>query len=294
MSDAQSLTLALGGRWYRSYGVACCPAHGDTRPSLTLADADDGRLLLNCKAGCAFLSILDAIKARGLLGGDYRALPHGPAELSRKKAEAEAEAAKVEKRALACWREALPIDGTIAETYLRGRGITCALPESLRYHPECWHPSAQRAPAMVARIDGLPRLAIHRTYLRPDGSGKAGLEPAKAMLGAALGGAVRVAGGGGPLVVAEGVETALSLPSGLLRASAQVWAALSTAGIASLRLPSAPASLIVAADGDAPGKAAGLKLADRAAALGWTVTMFPAPDGRDWNDVIRNKKGDAA
>ncbi|AWX92772.1 hypothetical protein DPM13_05135 [Paracoccus mutanolyticus] len=40
---------------------------------------------------------------------------------------------------------------------------TSDLPKSLRFHPDCWHPSAQRAPAMVARIDGLPRLAVHRT-----------------------------------------------------------------------------------------------------------------------------------
>ena len=75
---------------------------------------------------------------------------------------------------------------------------------------------------MIARVDGLPRLAVHRTYLRPDGSGKAEVHPAKAMLGAALGGAVRVADGHGPLVVAEGIETALSLPSGLLRGLATV------------------------------------------------------------------------
>lgn len=289
MSDAQSLTMALGGRWYRSYGVACCPAHGDTRPSLSLADADDGRLLLNCKAGCDFLSILDAIKARGLLGGDYRPQPMDPAVLARRKAEAEAEAAKVEKRALACWREALPIGGTIAEAYLRGRGITCALPDSLRFHPDCWHPSARRAPAMIARIDGLPRLAVHRTYLRPDGSGKADLDPPKAMLGAALGGAVRLTGAAGPLVVAEGIETALSLASGLLAHPATIWAALSCAGIAGLRLPQSPSRLTIASDGDAPGLAAAHKLAERAAALGWTVSLLPAPDGRDWNDILKMK-----
>ncbi|WP_449579231.1 DUF7146 domain-containing protein [Paracoccus mutanolyticus] len=58
------------------------------------------------------------------------------------------------------------------ETYLRGRGITSDLPKSLRFHPDCWHPSAQRAPAMVARIDGLPRLAVHRTYLRHQRRGR--------------------------------------------------------------------------------------------------------------------------
>ena len=57
------------------------------------------------------------------------------------------------------------------------------------------------------------------------------------MLGATAGGAVRVAGGDGPLVVAEGIETALSLASGLLSRPATVWACLSTAGMAGLRLP---------------------------------------------------------
>lgn len=293
MTDARTLTQSLGGKWYGRYGLACCPAHGDRRPSLSLADAPDGRLLLNCKTGCAFTDILDALRSRGALSPDYRPSPPSPAEVARRKAEDEAAADAAEKRALACWREAQPIGGTIAETYLRGRGITCTLPDSLRFHPDCWHPGAQRAPAMVARIDGLPRLAVHRTYLRPDGSGKADLDPPKAMLGAALGGAVRLTVAQGPLVVAEGIETALSLASGLLCRPATVWACLSTSGMAGLRLPDSPHRLTIATDGDEAGKAAGRKLAERAAALGWSVSLLPAPEGRDWNDIL-NQKGAAA
>lgn len=293
MTDARTLTQSLGGKWYGRYGLACCPAHGDRKPSLSLADAPDGRLLLNCKTGCAFTDILDALRSRGALSRDYRPEPPSPAEMARRKAEDEAAAQMAEKRALACWRDAQPIGGTIAETYLRGRGITCALPDSLRFHPDCWHPSAQRAPAMVARIDGLPRLAVHRTYLRPDGSGKADLDPPKAMLGAALGGAVRLTAAKGPLVVAEGIETALSLTCGLLGRPATIWAALSCAGIAGLRLPSRPGRLTIASDGDRPGHDAAHKLAERASALGWSVSLLPAPEGRDWNDIL-NKKGAAA
>ena len=293
MTDARTLTQSLGGKWYGRYGLACCPAHGDRKPSLSLADAPDGRLLLNCKTGCAFIDILDALRSRGMLSRDYRPEPLSPAEMARRKAEDEAAAAMAEKRALACWREAQPIGGTIAETYLRGRGITCALPDSLRFHPDCWHPSAQRAPAMVARIDGLPRLAVHRTYLHPAGSGKADLEPPKAMLGAALGGAVRLTVAQGPLVVAEGIETALSLACGLLGRPATIWAALSCAGIAGLRLPSRPGRLTIASDGDRPGHDAALKVAERASAMGWSVSLLPAPEGRDWNDIL-NKKGAAA
>lgn len=57
---------------------------------------------------------------------------------------------------------------------------------------------------MMARIDGGDRLAVHRTWLRDDGSGKADVEPAKAMLGACAGGAVRLAGGRDALAVAGG------------------------------------------------------------------------------------------
>lgn len=288
MSDARTLTLALRGKWYRTYGLACCPAHGDRRPSLTLADALDGRLLLSCKTGCSFLDVLTVLRERGLVDRRDRPQPPSAAEVARRRAEDEAEAVKREKQALSVWRESIPAHDTIAETYLRGRGITCPLPDSLRFHPACWHgATAQRLPALVARVDGLPRLAVHRTYLRADGTGKAEVDPPKAMLGAALGGAVQVAEADGALVVAEGIETALSLSSGLLRGPATVWAALSAAGMAGLRLPAGiPHRLTIAPDGDTAGRDAAHKLAERATALGWTVSLLPAPDGRDWNDIL--------
>ena len=293
MSDARALTLALRGKWYRRYGLACCPAHGDRRPSLTLADAPDGRLFLHCKTGCDFRDVLAALRDRGLLDRHARPQPPEPSEIARRRVEEEAEAVKRERHALAIWREAVPVHDTIAETYLRGRGITCPLPDTLRLHPTCWHgATAQRLPAMVARVDGLPRLAVHRTYLRADGTAKADVEPPKAMLGAALGGAVRLTDGQGPLVVAEGIETALSLPSGLLRGPATVWAALSAAGIAGLRLPGGiPHKPTIAPDSDDKGTSRenAHKLAERASALGWAVSLLPAPDGRDWNDILMLK-----
>ena len=58
----------------------------------------------------------------------------------------------------------------------------------------------------MALVEGCDRLAVHRTYLRPDGTGKAEVEPQKAMLGATAGGAVTLQEGAGRLVVAEGIE----------------------------------------------------------------------------------------
>ena len=111
------------------------------------------------------------------------------------------------------------------------------------------------------------------------------------MLGAVQGGAVRLTGRPGPLVVAEGIETALSLASGLLSAPAAIWAALSTSGIRGLRLPDLPGRLTIAPDGDTAGREAAQALAARANALGWTVSILPAPDGRDWNDILCMKGG---
>jgi hypothetical protein len=40
---------------------ACCPAHADTRPSLSLTETGDGKLLMNCFAGCKPEAVMQAI-----------------------------------------------------------------------------------------------------------------------------------------------------------------------------------------------------------------------------------------
>ena len=214
-----------------------------------------------------------------------------PTAAMRRRAEQAAEAAKRSAQAQALWREAQPIHGTLAETYLRGRGIICPLPDTLRFAPACWHATGKRLPALVALVEGGDGFAVHRTYLRPDGAGKAEVEPAKAMLGAVAGGAVRLVESPGPLVVAEGIETALSLASGLLRAPAAVWAALSTSGLRGLRLP-ARAGPAHCGGGRRRGgpRGCGGAGANARTRLGWRVSLLPAPDGRDWNDVLRGSE----
>tara|TARA_R110002126_G_scaffold204488_1_gene351879 strand:- start:1679 stop:2566 length:888 start_codon:yes stop_codon:yes gene_type:complete len=291
MNDARYLTLNLGGKWHGNYGSTFCPAHQNTRtPALSLRDGEGGRLLAYCHAGCTFQAILEALRGLGMVEGYCAYTPPDRAELAHTRATDEAEAIKREGQALRVWNEALPISGTIAETYLRARGITCDLPEVLRFHPEAWYgPSARRLPAMVALVEGCPRVAVHRTYLQLDGRGKATVAQPKMMLGATAGGAVRLVQGDGPLVVAEGIETALSVASGLLSGPATIWAALSASGIASLRLPDPEGQLKVATDGDETGRVAGTRLAERAGALGWNTSLWPAPDGCDWNDAVNGK-----
>lgn len=290
MTDARTLTIALGGKWYQSYGVAPCPVcqpnRGKGQNALTVADGRNGRLVLDCKkSACAFLDIL---AAAGVRSGDYT--PPDAATLAQREREQKAKAEKRAAQAKRLWAEAQPIASTAGEAYLRGRGITCPLPRTLRFHGACWHgTTAKRHPALVAAVQGSGLPAVHRTYLRPDGSGKADIDPAKAMLGATAGGAVRLAEGPSRLVVAEGIESGLSLACGLLDGPATVWAALSTSGLRRVRLPPYPDRLTIATDGDTAGREAGHALADRAHALGWAVSFLHAPDGRDWNDILTMK-----
>lgn len=295
MSDVKALTTALKGRWHGGYGLAYCPAHHNTKtPALSLSEGSEGQLLACCHAGCDFLDILEALKGMGLIEGRGTYAPLDPTELARRRRQEKAKLVQRATQARGIWDNAQPIPGTLAETYLRRRGITCALPSTLRFNPECWHHSAQRIPAMVAQIEGAEAFAVHRTYLDANGT-KADLSPNKAMLGTCKGGAVRVSDGAGPLIITEGTETALSLASGLLDGPAKIWAALSTSGMQSLSLPALPHKMIIASDSDDNG--AGLRaaqaLAQRASALGWDVSLLPAPQGQDWNDYLNMKGGEA-
>ncbi len=129
---------------------------------------------------------------------------------------------------------------------------------------------------------------VHRTFFEKAGARISG--NAEMMQGPCAGGAVALSEAQGQLVVVcEGIETALSLACGLLSGPAQIWAALPTSGIRGLRLPEKPGALVIAADGDDPGRAAAHALATRAHGLGWQVSLLPAPNGRDWNDVLKGK-----
>jgi hypothetical protein len=62
------------GRW-----IACCPAHDDKRPSLSIRETDDGRVLLHCFTGCSVEEVLrgaaleiDALFPSGAGNPDHR------------------------------------------------------------------------------------------------------------------------------------------------------------------------------------------------------------------------------
>jgi hypothetical protein len=293
--DPATLTGNLSGKWYSGYGVAPCPICQTERRkdqnALTI-NVDGGRLLLHCKKlGCDFRDILTAA---GITAGTFEIDAMALENAKRQRMDTER---KKRDRAKSLWDYSNPIQGTNGEAYLRGRGITCALPASLRWLPETFHaPSLQYQSAMIAKVS--PTDAVHRTFFTKQGvrldkvpnGAKDGSH--KMMLSKCSGGAVRLSDTDGPLVVCEGIETGLSLLSGLLTGPHTVWAALSTSGIKGLQLPPVVGDLIVAVDNDenGAGQKAGAELSAKAHALGWNVSTLAPPDiGQDWNDVLRNE-----
>lgn len=289
--SAEMITRALGGKWHRRYGMAMCPAHDNKNtPALSLADGEDGKLLVTCHAGCDPVDVLRAINGRGLGMEDIHPRPCG----SRPAPKPGKDEQERSDYALKLWCEALPICDSIVEGYLRERAIRSPFPATLRFHPAIRHPDTRLTyPGMIGVVtvgDGNRQVAIHRTFLSPDAQ-KAMVLPNKMMLGPCGGGAVRLQDDGdGALVVCEGIETGLSLRDDLGAGddTPRIWAALSTSGIKGLILPSRVGTLVIAPDGDAPGRGAAEDLARRARDIGWRVSIMDAPDGRDWNDVARD------
>lgn len=202
-----------------------------------------------------------------------------------------AKATNVQPYVSALWGDTMPIEGTPGEVYLRGRGITGKIPESIRFITSLRHkPSGTRWSAMIAGVQRYPDksvVALHRTWVAKDCKGKAPVEPNKMMLGAVGGSAVRFGSLQPVLVVAEGLETALSIYG----EGYTVWAVLSASNFKSLILPPVELvrEIIIAADNDDSG--AGLDAAYKAAELwggqGRIVRVAIPPKGLDFNDVLR-------
>ncbi|OAN52980.1 hypothetical protein A6A04_14785 [Paramagnetospirillum marisnigri] len=190
------------------------------------------------------------------------------------------------------WDRAFAATGTLVETYLRSRAITIPIPASLRFLRHCPHNQTNTAhPAMIAAVTvGLSDkvVAVHRTYIAANGVGKASITPAKMTLGPIARGAIRLGDVGDRLILAEGIETALSV---MQATGDPAWACISAGGLESVVLPPLPFAqqVFIAADNDANGvgQRAASNCADRLAHEGRAVqiAMPPKPD-TDFNDLL--------
>jgi hypothetical protein len=221
------------------------------------------------------------------------------------------------KRAFAVFVDAkqAPFLGSMADVYLRSRGIDVRglprMPGSLAYLPRGHHVETKTHwPVLVAGMsDDHGIKAVHRTFLMPDGSGKAPVTPARKIWPSFAGLAIRLWRGetGLPppaaakqglidtLCVCEGVEDGLSIA--LARPDLRVWAAGSLGNLAHIRLPECCDRVIVAADNDwgKPQAEAALNRALEALVLqGREVRVARSPIGKDMNDALRGMADAAA
>ncbi|KQU86235.1 DNA primase [Mesorhizobium sp. Root102] len=189
-----------------------------------------------------------------------------------------------------------PLQGTLAEAYLRHRGIVAAARHgSLRFHPSCYYrdltTGAKSAfPALIAAVTDAAGMitGVHRTWLDPRGSGKAPVDDPRRSLGGLLGNAVRFSFptiGPVPIMGAgEGIETMLSLNA--VMPAMPVVAALSANHLAAFRFPAGCRRLYVAADADAAGRHGIDRLSRRAQAAG-VLPLVLSPELGDFNEDLR-------
>lgn len=290
----QKLKLEKSGAdWF-----GCCPFHDEKTASFSVNDPKGFYYCFGCHEKGDILDWwqkqegLTFAEAHNRLRQETAALPADVSGEVRavRPAQVDDEQKRKQTEARSIWQLSRPIGGTLAEDYLRGpRAIQLEpLPEWLRFHPGL-QPDPRREehfPALIAGvIDVAGRLVgIQRTFLAPDGRGKAAISAPKRSLGPIGQGCVRLAPADTVLGVAEGIETGLSAME-LYRVP--VWVALGS-HLSKLALPPQARHVVIFADRGRAGEAAAAKARQNYRTQGFRVAVcFPA-HGDDFNDQLRH------
>lgn len=242
--------------------------------------------------------LLDLIRlTRGLVdfadvaeeAGAFLSLPHPePAPLPNKLPRAASGSVEAAKRLFALSQ---PIGSSVVGTYLRHRGIAVLPgPASLRFHPRCYYRPetdevTQTWPAMIAAVTDLNGqiTGVHRTWLAPDGKGKAPVDTPRKAMGDLLGHAVRFGVPDEVMAAGEGIESVLSVREVSLGMA--MAAALSAAHLAAVAFPDALRRLYIIRDNDPAGDWARDSLVERAHAAGIEAIVL-SPVLGDFNEDL--------
>lgn len=302
--NPQALARALGGEARGNRVYAPGPGHSKHDRSLSVLidpNAPEG-FVVSSFAGDDWLLSKNHVRARIGLPGFNRICPGGDvtaawdtAQPPLTRSSERIDAAARTKRAMTLWSEAVPPPGTLVTTYLAARGIKLldhvVAADSLRFHSACPF-GRERHPAMLAIMRDVltnePK-AIHRTALKPDGSGKTAMpdgQSAKRMLGPAAGCAVKLIDDADVTIglgIAEGIENALTAICAGWR---PVWAAGCKGALAKFPVLSGIDALTVFSDPEPDGVNAARDCARRWQDARAEATVI-IPPGGDWNDIGR-------
>lgn len=193
--------------------------------------------------------------------------------------------------------------GDPVDRYLRSRGVGLDVyPGDLRIIPRLRHPQGppDGFPVMLAVVREPGGLGgqLHRTFLQPDGSAKAPVDPARMMMKGETpkGSAVQLAPPGKRLGVAEGIETALSA---MRMFGLPVWSVLSAPMMESWEPPAGVEEVYIFSDADPlfAGQYSAYALARRLARkdpkTGRQLKVrveVPTAIGIDWNDILQQQE----
>jgi DNA primase len=278
--------------------IGLCPFHEDTDPSLVVTDELGVFYCHGCRAHGDVIDFVQAIQNCHFMDAVRFLLAAIPAiDIPR----ARERVRKIDraKRALASayarcqWHDARPVEGTPAETYLRNRGITCAIPLSLRFGiVPTWIDlmtgnKGRPVPALVAacqRPDGKVA-GVQRIFVQANGT-RASIPRPKLSLGAIKGGALRLGPEGSEMILCEGPEDGLTLHQ--MMPSTPVWVSLGSGNIPFMELPPGVKRVLVAGDNNPAGRKAAQDACKAFLAQGrQAAPIFPAPEFEDFNDQLR-------
>lgn len=201
---------------------------------------------------------------------------------------------EAEGEALELWLRARPLDGTLAETYLREhRHVSVPIsPRALKCMPRAH--AGWAVPALIAAVQGLDGrvTAVQCTYLNPDTGAKADVRAPRKIFGRMHNGAVRLhmPDRSGLLGLAEGVETALSV---FELTGIPCWATLGAHRLARIALPPDVREVHIFRDNDLAGESAATAAANLYLAEGYKVFLSHPGNAKhkDMNDLLRASRG---
>ncbi len=173
------------------------------------------------------------------------------------------------KAASGLWQRARPLTtsyGQHGQAYLQGRGLSLHNIFDLRFLKNAWvmvDGSRREFPAIIAAVRGESGevVGVHRTFLDPTTPAKAPIKDPKRALGHLTGGACWLRRSGECLIVAEGIETALSI--GMVFPGAALAAGLTAHHLAEMNIPRNYSRILIAADNDEAGQNAAARLTER-------------------------------
>ena len=291
--------------------VGLCPFHSEKTPSFTVSENKGFFHCFGCgvhgdaidfamrSSNVNFAEAVEQLAQQ--VGLEVPASEAGDAAATRvpvvstatpMKADLDAEREQKRRAARSKCAEAGPATGTVVESYLRAtRGIPLGLvPPAIRFHAALYHSREHGSmPAMLAAAtrDGAI-CAIQATYLDvgalTDAPVKTTAAPPRKTFGTVTGSAVRFGRLGERLILAEGIEDALSI---FAVTGATTWATLGAGNFATVQIPPMVSEIVLAIDADDAGRRAAAKAAARFEREGVTCLIAEPPGAKDFNEILK-------